>query len=307
MPFHVRDPWRVQYFEQVPCPDHVSIPIDDIDCWDWFPDCRPIYDKLHVAESQKVACGTMENLPPGFPVFAKPRINLKGMGLGSRLLHTELDFRTFMTPEMMWMEVFKGPHVSTDCAVVKGNVAWIRHATGIVWTEGMFKHWIVHAETERELARYLAEWVRQELPGYTGMVNLETIGGRIIEAQIRFADQWCDLYGRPWLDAVVRLYEQGLWTLVDEARRVGYSIPLFARHGHMPKHPSESAQAAILAMSDVSSLQITFHENRPAEDHPMPPGGFRLGLVNGWDLAAGLAARRELAKAFDGVDVLLPD
>ena len=31
--------------------------------------------------------------------------------------------------------------------------------------------------------------------GYTGMVNFETIGGRIIEAHLRFADQWPDLYG----------------------------------------------------------------------------------------------------------------
>ena len=27
------------------------------------------------------------------------------------------------------------------------------------------------------------------------MINLETIGGRIIEVHLRFADQWPDLYG----------------------------------------------------------------------------------------------------------------
>jgi hypothetical protein len=30
----------------------------------------------------------------------------------------------------------------------------------------------------------------------------------------------------------------------------------------------------------------------------MPPGGFRLGIVNCTDLAAGIAARRRLASAF---------
>jgi hypothetical protein len=30
------------------------------------------------------------------------------------------------------------------------------------------------------------------------MVNLETIGGRIIEVHLRFADQWPDLYGARW-------------------------------------------------------------------------------------------------------------
>ena len=30
----------------------------------------------------------------------------------------------------------------------------------------------------------------------------------------------------------------------------------------------------------------------------MPPGGFRVGIVNAWDLQSGFAAVDELAKAF---------
>jgi hypothetical protein len=33
----------------------------------------------------------------------------------------------------------------------------------------------------------------------------------------------------------------------------------------------------------------------------MPPGGFRLAVINATDLAAGLAARAELARAFPDV------
>ena len=43
-------------------------------------------------------------------------------------------------------------------------------------------------------------------------------------------------------------------------------------------------------MPHVSSLQITFYDNKDAVDHPMPPGGFRVGIVNAWDLQAGFAA-----------------
>ena len=88
MPFHVRDPWRLQYFEQVHCPAHVDIAIDDIDCWEWFPEYSYIYDKLHVARSQGVSCGTSSELPETFPVFAKPRVNLHAMGLDSRAMRT---------------------------------------------------------------------------------------------------------------------------------------------------------------------------------------------------------------------------
>jgi hypothetical protein len=45
-------------------------------------------------------------------------------------------------------------------------------------------------------------------------------------------------------------------------------------------------------------VQITFHEDRPPEQHAMPPGGFRLAIVNGFDLPATLAARERLKAHF---------
>ena len=53
-----------------------------------------------------------------------------------------------------------------------------------------------------------AQWVQRNLAGYTGMLNLETIGATIIEAHLRFSDQWPDLYGPGWVDALVGLYER---------------------------------------------------------------------------------------------------
>ncbi len=307
MPFHVRDPWRVQYFAHVPCPADVHVPVDDIDCWEWFPQYRYVYDKLHVARSQGVPAGTMHDVPGLFPVFAKPRINLHGMGLGTRIVHSRDDFTTHMTPDLMWMELFTGAHTSSDCAVVKGEVKWIRHATGLAWTDATFKHWVIHAEDDPKLTAFLTGWVARELPHYTGMINIETIGGKIIEAQIRFADQWCDLNGAGWLEAVAGLYGQGTWQFDDRNRRDGFSVPLFAAHGKVPRHPPADVQARIRAMPQIASLQITFHETKPGEDHYMPPGGFRLGIVNCRDLQAGFAARRELAKAFPECEVLIPE
>jgi hypothetical protein len=48
-------------------------------------------------------------------------------------------------------------------------------------------------------------------------------------------------------------------------------------------------------MPQVASVQITFHEDKPADQHAMPPGGFRLAIVNCWDLEVGRAAREKLA------------
>jgi hypothetical protein len=176
-------------------------------------------------------------------------------------------------------------------------VKWLRHATGVPGPEGTFKYWTLHADEMPEVATYLKTWVSKYMAAYTGMMNFETIGGKIIEAHLRFADQWCDLNGKGWIEAMVRLYADGVWDY-DEQRRVGYSVPLFARHNSNFSHPPQDLQTRIRAMPQVSSLQITFYDKKDAGLHPMPPGGFRLGIVNAWDLQAGFTAVDELAKAF---------
>ncbi len=47
-------------------------------------------------------------------------------------------------------------------------------------------------------------------------------------------------------------------------------------------------------MPGVSSVQITFHEDKAPEHHAMPPGGFRLAIVNATSLEAGRAGREKL-------------
>lgn len=307
MPIFERDAWRLQYFSGVSCPDSVRIPTDDVDAWPWYPQHRWIYDKLKMAESQGMACGPHGVKPPSFPVFSKPVINLKGMGLDSRRIDTAEDLERHSTAGHFWMPLLEGEHVSTDCAVADGTVRWLRHATGLAWKDGMFRYWIIAAEAKPDLAANLSSWVSRNMAGYTGMMNFETIGGRIIEAHLRFADQWPDIYGDGWVDALVRLYAEGHWHFPGEERRTGFSVPLFARHDGIYRHPTSAQQMEIRSMPGISSLQITFHEHRPEGEHPMPPGGFRLGVINCWSLEAGLAARERLATFFPGAGVILPE
>jgi hypothetical protein len=129
------------------------------------------------------------------------------------------------------------------------------------------------------------------------MLNLETIGGRIIEVHLRFADQWPDLYGEGWVDALIRLYSERRWSFADDNRKTGYSVVLFGPNGRRYRHPDPAMVAELTMLPGVSSIQITFHEDKHPDLHAMPPGGFRLAIVNCTDLAAGMAARRRLSTA----------
>lgn len=307
MPIREIDPWRLQYFEGIDCPEDVVIPTDDADAWTLFPVQRWVYDKLRVAESQGLTCGPHGIEPPAFPVFSKPVFNLRGMGTGSRVMRSLRDYRAHQRPGQIWMPLLEGEHISSDVAVVDGAARWWRHAAGVPLGEGMFDHWIVLAEARPEIERPVADWLRANLRGYTGMVNLETIGGRIIEVHLRFADQWPDLYGgRPWVEAMVRLYRDGVWEYDDTTRREGYSVVLFGSHGLQYRHPPAELLAEIRAAPEVTSVQVTFHEDRPPGWHAMPPGGFRLAIVNTRDLETGRRARERLAVSFWATQSLNP-
>jgi hypothetical protein len=297
MPICEADPWRLQYFSHVTTA--AKIPTEDSDAWQWYPAQRWIYNKLAVALSQGLDAGPHGTPPPRFPVFSKPIVNLKGMGVGSRVLRSRADYDAHYAPGHFWVTLLDGRHVSSDVAVVAGAPRWWRHVTGKPAGEGTFDYWIIHAQPDAGIEERCGAWIKKNLPGYTGMLNLETIGGTIIEAHLRFADQWPDLYGPGWVDALVELYEKGDWNFPDDDRAEGYSAVLFGPHGPPHRHPPVSVVEEVKHMAGVTSVQITFHEDRAPESHAMPPGGFRLAIVNGFDLSATLAARARLRECFD--------
>ena len=296
MPICEADPWRLQYFTHVTTA--ANIPTEDSDAWQWYPAQRWIYNKLAVALSQRLDAGPHGTPPPRFPVFSKPIVNLKGMGVGSRVLNSQADYDRHYAPGHFWTTLLEGRHVSSDIAVIDGVPLWWRHATGKPGGEGTFDYWTVHAKPEADVENHCGTWLRHHLVGYTGMVNLETISGTIIEVHLRFADQWPDLYGAGWVEAVVGLYERGTWNFADADRREGYSVVLFGPNGVRYRHPPAALVERVRNMRRVSSVQITFHEDKEPDRHAMPPGGFRLAIVNAWELAAGLAGRELLRSHF---------
>ncbi len=298
MPIVESDPWRTQYFAAVSCPDNVVIPTDDQLAYQVFPQHRWIYNKLLICETQGLENAPHDIMPRQFPVFSKPIYNMRGMGSGSKIIESPEQFRAAVQPGHMWMPLLTGEHVSTDVAVIDGEPLWWRHTIGKTLEQGTFDHWVILSEARPEIERYCGDWLRGHLKGYTGCVNFETIGATIIAAHLRFAAQWPDLSGPRWIEAVVELYAGGNWRFCDDSRRTGYSITLFGAHGPHYKKPDHGAVNEFLSWQGVSSIQMTFHEDKAPELHSMPPGGFRLAIINCWNPETGFKVRERLATMF---------
>src|SRR5207244_5597780 len=113
--------------------------------------------------------------------------NLKGMGAGSRVIASAADYAKYATPGHMWMTLLQGAHVSSDVAIVDGEPLWWRHVTGKPGPQGTFDNWTIHAAADPALEAYCGTWTRQQLRGYTAMLNIESIGGRMIEVHLRMS------------------------------------------------------------------------------------------------------------------------
>src|SRR2546423_6685821 len=187
MPICEVDPWRMQYFEHVACPADVLISTEDADSWTWYPRHRWVYDKIAVAMSQGLEAAPHGVEPKRFPVFSKPITNLKGMGVGSRVLRSVDDYTKHYAPGHMWMTLLEGRHVSSDVAVLDGKAKWWRHATGHPGPDGTFDHWVLQAAHDAEIEARCGGGVGKKLPRYTRGLHMGTIGGPPPSGRLLFA------------------------------------------------------------------------------------------------------------------------
>jgi hypothetical protein len=236
--------------------------------------------------------------PTRFPVFCTTVANFDDRESGGRVLWSEKDYLEQCGTGNFWMQLLAGEHVSTDFAVVTGEIAWCRHASGIWGSAGSFDYWVVEEGARPRLERFCAAWIRTNLAGYTGMVNLETIGGRISTARLRFSRQWPDLYGRKWLAAIVRLYQYGTWDLIDTERAEGYSLNLTGPHGSVSANPHAESMRAYEATVGVSSIQLPLFDESPTAAPERRAGGFRLAVINCFNLEVGIRVRTDMAREF---------
>lgn len=205
MPFVGILPERRHIFRPEP---RCEVAVSDAAAWRLNPGHRHVYDKLRLALDAGLTaapCGvapTDLGLAAEDTVFVKPITNLAGMGLDARALPAG---EVPAEPGSFWCQRLEGAHTSTDCLVEDGEVRWFAHTRGSDEKDAARPiYWEVGAAVP-EVEPWIADWVRRSLAGYSGICNIELIGGRPIEAHLRGSNGFFDFYGPAFIPAWVAL------------------------------------------------------------------------------------------------------
>ncbi len=277
MPFHgILDKRRHLFASAEPRRD---VGVSDPEAWRLNPAHRWVYDRLQVALSQGLRAAPVEEDPAAFGfardevVFVKPIINLEGMGRGAREARAG-DLPA--DPGSFWSERLEGRHVSSDCLVREGEILWRsdtvasaehhRHRP-LVWRVG---------HPCPEVDRVLQAWVCTYLPDYTGICNLETIGGQVSEVHLRGSNGFLELYPEGFVAAWAELVDSGRWPGLEPMGE-GYVLSLFTDDEGVVDLSGDEARA--LAPPGVLVDLDLDPERRPSNG--------RIAVVRTRDRAAG--------------------
>jgi len=226
MPFIGVLPERRHLFQPEP---RRNLAVNDAAAWRLNPRHRQVYDKLSLALDAGLLAAPCGVNPADFGIagdtllFVKPITNLAGMGLDARCVRADA---IPMAPGNFWSERLTGMHSSSDCLVREGIALWFAHTRGSDLKDAERPvYWQIGANLP-EHEYWLRRWVADNLVGYTGLCNLELIGGRPIEAHLRGSNGFFDFYGADFIPAWVALADGEPFTL-PSAIPGGYVISVF--------------------------------------------------------------------------------
>lgn len=226
MPFIGVLPERKHLFQPEP---RQNLAVNDAAAWRLNPRHRRVYDKLSLALDAGLLAAPCGVDPADFGIagetllFVKPITNLAGMGLDARCARADAIPNA---PGNFWCERLTGTHTSSDCLVRDGIAVWFAHTRASDQKDAerpIYWHIGGHLPEHED---WLRRWVAEHLPGYTGLCNVELIGGRPIEAHLRGSNGFFDFYGPEFIPAWVALADGKPFTL-PPAIPGGYVISVF--------------------------------------------------------------------------------
>ncbi len=208
-------------------------------------------------------------------LFIKPRINLAGMGRRARA-YSPGDTVILPTEPMVAQPVLVGRHLTTDYVVGEGEVLGFFTFEALKDPRGSFllfeSKGVVDAKAT-DLARKLSN------SGYKGIVNVESIGGKVIEAHLRPSNQFADICGGLIHNALRYMRREG-WRGVKPEKTYSrvYRRPMTGTP-YIEETPDRPWKG-------VSSVQFTWYPDQDMKELTQDEFSFRYLVINGTDLAS---------------------
>jgi hypothetical protein len=196
--------------------DDTIIPTTDEVAWGFHTEFRRVYNKMHICWTQGIPFGPVGTMPTEYPVCVKPIYNLLGGSVKSQVCHNEQEYLQIKDPSLFWSRYHMGDHLSIDFIVLDGVIQDAFVFRGEKLQHGAFDYWELMSKDKHYFEYRIAHvWIESNLKGYTGCVNVEAIGGNIIEVQLRMGD--LDRLGNITLmQSIHTLYSQKRWDWVED-------------------------------------------------------------------------------------------
>jgi hypothetical protein len=159
------------------------------DC-DVYDSCPPqwlwIYDKLIVARRQGISAAPAGiSVPAAGEYIVRPITNIRMMGRGAQRLWLEPGDDHSVPDGYFWSEILTGPHLSVDYHWGQQGLT-VQGFREDAHRLDRFSRWC-RVDRDRPLPAML-----HDLKYYQQWINVEYIGGRVIEVHLRYNDDFAN-------------------------------------------------------------------------------------------------------------------
>jgi hypothetical protein len=182
------DPYKVHFTKNLPMYDSTS--------YNKYPKHNFIYDKLFIAKTQNIQCGSLENIGKRtnvkYPIFIKPRWGHKSASSKDCFKIKEFDelHPHLEKDDMMWTEFIDARETMTDFLMVGGKIMYQMTSVYSDKQNGFIDDW-KYISPSNEPPKKIVDWVNEYMKGYTGVCNVQYRGDIIIEVSLRLSRGGC--------------------------------------------------------------------------------------------------------------------
>jgi hypothetical protein len=265
------DPWEAIYLDRLEGAGY--LPWSDELAYKMFPNLNFIYDKLQLSQLVQGprTWDLSFEIPDLYPCIVKPRTNFYGLSKDAYVVYSADEI--YHKENFIAQEFIEGIHFSTDYVLQNGKILDFSTFIGYKNYYGDFTSFERNPFPDK-----VADAIEHLMMpfNYTGVLNVESIGGKIIEAHLRSSLQFFDIDGglqKQLPDFLKsRTYSRVRYKpSVSKVLRVPYDGDLIVHE--LPSMPST-----------VSSIQIT--HNKGTSLSSTDPGGVfkRYAVINGFSL-----------------------